>query len=309
MQTKYWKIEETFSKPVSCEKIYLVEKKVKTPERIDQLVKEKWKRQLESKRNDLTSLGIKTEIRPYLINGSPSGLDALYENGIMKMWPGPMISLEGINQKEDVVELEVCQTSFLLNAALKDKKIKDIYREEGIRIPTPSFAICTFALTNDGYLLLTKRGQRTNVYPGRFYGQGGNPELTNTNVIDHQISELEDEVLIREGDYNRNDFQFGGIVRDLEGFVGKPDLVGWIPVDLSKAEIEERFYSRPVEERESDAEEIAFIKSEGESLRKFLLEETEESDYCPPAYGGLVLYGIHQFGKGWAETIVNNLTY
>jgi len=214
------------------------------------------------------------------------------------MWPGPVVSLKEVRQTgSGRIELLVGQTTFPFIAALSKENVSKLYTEQGIAKPRPAIAICTYALTNDGKLALTVRGQRTNMYPGRLYGQGGNPLTTNTSIVQHQIDESKDELNLPDFSVNRlsGKFRFTGVVIDNEALPGKPDLVGWVPVDLSSDDIRERVYQRALSERPNDAVGVVFAPSDADGLFDYLVNGTHTSQYCPPSTRWLSALWKNQF--------------
>lgn len=223
---KTWGILHTFQNPIKGQNILLREVTIKHPNGVEDLIRNNWDKQLTTKQTQLTEQGISgLTIQPYHGDKSLTPLNALYEAGIAKMWPGPAITLVSFKENYPMVELKVAQTYFPFIAALNNPQIRNLYISQSIEIPRPSLGICTFAETNDGRLTLTVRGQRTNMYPGRLYDQGGNPLFPTVNPVEHQIAEMSDEILVNPESYNPRKMEFGGITEDKEMLPGKPDLV------------------------------------------------------------------------------------
>lgn len=306
MKTRTWETLSVFDEPIEADNIGFIDSPLQIPEGMDEQIRSNWDKQLESKQNELQREGISTEIRSYHLDASEKPLNALYENDEPKMWPGPAISLKDVDT-DTPIRLHVGQTYFPFIAALKDEEIRALYKQQDIPVPRPALAICTYALTDDGQLVLTVRGSRTNMYPGRFYGQGGNPELTNTNISDHQAAEMEGEILVKPNDYNPSGLRFTGIVVDDEQLPGKPDLVGWVPVNLESGEIKERVRKRPMNERPNDVIDVVFAPADETGLFSYLVNRTHPVQYCPPSNGGLVLYGHHVFGSDWSSQVLERL--
>ena len=145
------------------------------------------------------------------------------------------------------------------------------------------------------------------MYPERFYGQGGNPLFTSTNIVEHQIDDMQDEIMISKEHYDVKDFLFGGVIVDKEKLIGKPDLIGWVNIKLTSDELKKIFYSRDPTKRPNDAWDIAFVPRTKEGLLNCLTKETKASQYCPPCQGGLILYGRFNFGDKLVKEVINNL--
>lgn len=300
-----WGILYTFQAPVNGQNIQFREVQIKHPVGLDGLVRSNWDQQLIAKQSQLAGQGITgLAIQPYQEDKSATPFNALYEAGEVKMWPGPAITLVGINNDYRGVELDVAQTSFPFITALNDYKIKELYISQGIEIPRPALAICTFAQTKDGKLTLTVRGERTNMYPGRFYGQGGNPLFTTDNPVEHQVKEMVGETLITTESYDPRKLEFGGITVDREELPGKPDLVGWVRVNLHSEEIDRRVGERT--KHPNDAVAVAFVPASDEALLKYIVT-ANPNDYCPPAYAGLILYGRMHFGQLWEQDLLKQI--
>ncbi|MEK6822754.1 MAG: hypothetical protein AABY13_02905, partial [Nanoarchaeota archaeon] len=245
-------------------------------------------------------------------DGCPEGgeLAALHEGDKPKMWPGPAVTLRDVQPRNAGIDLLVSQTSFPAIDALKDKTFSELYETQGITKPRPALAICTYAITTDGMLALTVRGARTNMYPGRLYGQGGNPRSTNTNVVEHQKAENKDEILVQDNEYPVNGgrgFWFGGIVEDNEQLPRKTDLVGWCYLNIDSKTLKGRSYERPMEKRPNDAVGIVFAPAKEGPLLDYLTKTTHPVQFCPPAHAGLVVYGLHKFGNEWAQNVIKKI--
>lgn len=307
MKTGYWETLEIFEEPIFAKKIKLKESPLSTPNGVEEIIRKNWDKQLKEKQAQVAKVGIQAEINKYHLDKSNNPLNALYEKEKPIMWPGPAISLRGIRKIDNDTELIVGQTSFPYISALKDKEVSSLYETLGIVKPRPALAICTYALTQDGQLTLTVRGSRTNMYPGRLYGQGGNPLFTNTILAEHQADEMKDEILIQPNEYDSNELRFSGIVIDREQLPDKPDLVGWVPVNLEAGNIRERVYKRSSDKRPNDAISVVFVPSTEGELFDHLVERSHPVQYCPSAHGGLVLYGYHNFGEKWTENLLDKL--
>ncbi len=290
-----WRILNRFARTFNGEAISFIDSPISYPEGVEEAVRKSWNLQLRKKQNALKMNGVNTEIKPYHLDKANNPLNALYEGKQTKMWPGPVVSLQSVLEKNEGINLLVAQTSFPFIAALKDEKISNLYESREIEKPRPSLAICTYALTLDDKLVLTVRGERTNMYPRRFYGQGGNPLYTNTNIVEHQIDEMQDEILVNPKDYNPSNFVFGGLIEDREDFPEKPDLIGWVPVNLEYGQIKERVRKRAIEERPNDSIDVTFVPATKHGLHDYL-SNINPKEFCPSALGGLFLYEIHNFG-------------
>lgn len=300
-----WGILHTFQEPVNGQNIQFKEVKISHPSGVENLIRTNWDTQLAAKQAQLAEQGISgLTVQPYQEDKSLTPLNALYEGGVAKMWPGPAITLVDIKENYPLVEFVVAQTYFPFIVALNDPEIRHLYISQGIEIPRPSLAICTFAETNDGKLTLTVRGQRTNMYPGRFYGQGGNPLFPTVDPVEHQITEMSDEILVTPKSYNPRDLEFGGIAEDKEMLPGKPDLVGWVKVNLGSEDIERNVRNR--EKYPNDAVAVAFAPASDEALLEYMAS-VNPHDYCPPAYAGLILYGRMHFGQLWQQDLLKQL--
>lgn len=312
VKTDIWDVLHCFEVPLEAKRIELVDTPLKMPIGVDEAIRKSWNLQLVSKQEQLSKSGICTGIKPYHNDTSSLPLNALYEGEKCKMWPGPVISLtswQEMNEEDNnVFRLYVGQTSFPFIAGLKDPEISKLYGLQGIPKPRPALAVCTFASTLDKKLVLTLRGQKTPMYPGRMYGQGGNPLFTNVDITVHQKDENRDEILLNEEDYLLGKGpSFLGLIVDTEQLPDKPDIVGYYPVNIESESLLERIQQRPLDKRPNDAIGISFAPSEEGKLFDYLAKETIPKQFCPPAHGGLVLYGSSMYGKKWAEDLLKKL--
>lgn len=245
-----------------------------------------WNLQLQKKKNTLRSKNISSEIKFYsLFNRNE--INALYVNDKAVMYPGDTITLRDFIVNENEVQLVVSEILYPFITALSDKNfIAKIPASENKNL-RPSLAVCTFAITADNFLVLTIRGEHTNVYPGRFYGQGGNPTNWNVDLLQHQLDEMKEELMLNKEEVQIESLRFCGLVEDLETFKGKPDLIGYVNIFLTSKELKIRFDARPKNERPADVADIFFIPFTKKSITNFLEHETKPSQFCPPAYGGL----------------------
>jgi hypothetical protein len=307
MNTKLWRTLEIFESPLTTEEIELKELQSILPEGVEAIIRSNWNRQLEEKQEQLSKLAIKSLIKPYKLDGIDIVLDALYQNDKPVMWPGPVITLVSVDKDSSKVRLLISQTTFPFIKGLQDPKVISLYNQQKIALPNPPLAICTFSHTLDNLLVLTLRGEKTNMYPGRLYGQGGNPLYVSTKISDHQIDEMNEEILIEPTEVDIDTFRFSGIVVDTDELPGKPDLVGWVSVNVNSDEIRKRIKARELDRRPNDAVDVVFVPASPEGLEKFLISSDIRS-FCPPAHGGLVLYGYHNFGEIWAKEVLNKIS-
>ncbi len=307
MRTQTWESLSVFDYPEYADNVRLRDSPLEMPVGIDEVIRQNWDKQLAQKQEQLLRTGINTKIRAYHLDTSKKSLNALYEEDKPVMWPGPVVSLKDTQTSDSGIDLIVGQTYFPFIAGLKDEEVSGLYERQGIVKPRPALAICTYALTQDGQLTLTVRGIRTSIYPGRLYGQGGNPLFTDTDVSKHQSDELRNEILVQPDEYDLNGLGFSGIIVDREQFPDKPDLVGWVPVNLEAGHIRERVYKRSPDKRPNDAIGVVFAPSTEGELFDYLLQRTHPVQFCPPAHGGLILYGHHNFGSDWSNELLKRL--
>ena len=306
LNTKRWETLYLFEIPKSASEIELVDSPFEMPESVDQLIRDDWDRQLISKKEQLNRMDYLTEIRPYHLDVNSNPLNALYENEKVIMWPGPVISLKEVVETEKGIDLLVGQTSYPFIAGLNEERIKKLYQEHKVTLPRPALSICTFVLTQDNQLIFTVRGEKTNMYPGKLHGVCGNPLYTNDNLSQHQLDEIEDEILIHPNEYDHTLLKFTGVVIDNDELPKKPDLSGWIPIPLEAEDIKERVSRIDPKNRPNDAADITFAPgTEGELFD--YLTKMPSSSFCPHAQGGLILYGYHNFGEEWANELLINL--
>ncbi|MGV8142435.1 MAG: hypothetical protein ACP5NS_02250 [Candidatus Pacearchaeota archaeon] len=295
-----WAVLELFEKTKNPEEICLVDTKLATPLGVKEKVKEIWNKQLEGRKKALEKEGIFTHIQRYA--ESPEW-NALYEKNSLKMWPGPVISLQKIKQG-DKLELHVSETIFPLIQALSNPEIIKIYDSAQIPLPRPALGISCLVLTSDKKILFTLRGQATPLYPGRLYTSGGQPTSTETSILDHQASEIKEEILLSPSEWSG--MCFGGITIDKEDLPGKPDLTGWVKTSLTSKEIKSRVMSIPFNERPTDAIDVEFAPNGEKELFDYLVN-TPSSKFCPPTQASLAIYGFHTYGKEWYHSLIKKI--
>jgi hypothetical protein len=309
METENWKTMILFDKPVNGKDIRFVDSPLEKPKGLDELIREKWDGQLKNKQAALLDSGIRTELRPYHEDKSENPLNALYEGEKVRMWPGPTISLKELKQTPEGVDLFVGQTSYPFIAALKEKDVTELYESQGVQKPQPPIAVCTYALTKDNKLVLTIRGERTDTNPCRFYGQGGNPKFTDDSIIKTQLNEMEEEALIRPREVDQDNFMFSGIGVYKVVLPDKPDLLGWVKVDVDSIDLRKRVYDRAISDRPTDAVGISFAPADREGLYNYLVNETHPVQFAALGHAGLVMYGYSNFGKEWIDQLSKRIQY
>lgn len=285
-----------FNKPLPAGALSLQHEPVSFSESATSRLKQHWQKQLLAKQAALYASGIASVIKPYHAADKDS-LDALFADDKPVMWPGTAIALRNVSVDEGSIRLTVSEISYPFISALNDSAFRAKLYETGLSAIRPPLAICTFAITTDVFLVMTIRGITTNVYPGRLYGQGGNPAALPLKIIDHQLDELYEELLINREEVDETSFRFYGLVEDLEQFPGKPDLIGSVRLRLSSSEVQARFDTRPSGMRPPDVAGISMLPFNKDALRYSLLVATKATDYCPPAFGGLVLLMQQEFGE------------
>ncbi len=313
LDTKTWNTYVVFDTPVNGSSLAFWNKPLPLPEGVDELVRENWDNELKAKQATIPG----SIIKPYHKDLSQNPLNAIYDaNGKCFAWPGPGISLSGdihyepINLDSDDILLfiDVGQTSYPFSAAAKDPRIVELYKSQNIPFPGPILGISTFAKTLDDQLSLTVRGPKVR-WPDRFYAPGGQPEYVTENIVTHQLDELSDELMIGMNDYlyGKRDFIFGGIVQDKEIAPGKPELVGWVNLNLTSEDIKYKVRSRPLDKRPNDVIDVAFAPAKEGQLFEYLTHAVKPEQFVSMTHGGLVLYGLHNFGDEWAQDLLKKL--
>jgi len=293
-----------FSQPLSSKSISFEKSPLTFSEKILQQVTEHWILQLRQKQYQLSKKGIPAKIKSYS-SFHDHNLDALFVNEKPVMWPGSCVTLRDWHVNNGSAILFVSELSYPFIAALSDENFLNKLHDENFHSLRPPLAVCTFAITSDSFLVLTVRGIATPVYPGRFYGQGGNPQHSQIDLLQHQLEEMEEELLIKPDEVMHDSLKFFGIVEDQENFPRKPDLIGTVKISLSSHELKDRFESRLHNNRPPDVADTRLIHFDDENLFDFLKSETPKN-FCPPAHGGLLLVGMREFGVDWLNRITNN---
>ena len=294
-----------FSKPLLPSQILFINKEISFSTQTINALTLNWEAQLKKKRDQLLQKDIFSEIRTYP-NENKVLLNALYVNEKPVMWPGNAITLRNWVVEDDKAQLTVSAISYPFISALNDFRFLDAIESPIETFLRPALAICTFAITSDGFIVLTKRGDFTNVYPGRLYGQGGNPSEIDFDLLSHQVTEMEEEIMTYPIEVATDSLRFGGVIEDLETFPGKPDLVGWVNISLSSGEVKKRIEDRPPNDRPGDVSSVLFIHLNETSFSNFL-KQHNSSEFCPPAHGGLLLMGFFRFGEKWFHKMVKEL--
>ncbi len=312
MEIRTWGIAHIFEPPLRGEDIQMVSVGFPKPQGLDDRIRTSWSEQLLKKREELRQSGISTEIRPYHLDRSENPLGALYEEDTPKMWPGPVVTLREVERAitygRNRVFLKVGQMFYPYIAALRDPEIIKLYEETGIDIPTPALGICTPVLTADDKLTLTVRGIRTSIYPGRIHSPGGQPLLTDTDVVEHQKNEIHEEILVNP-DELAEQFSFSGIVLDQEILPNKPDLTGWVRTVLDAGDIRERMFRTDPNKRPTDVQSVVFAPASEEELLRYITEYTHPVNFCPPTVGSLWLFGRLNWGEDWANDVLKRMGY
>jgi hypothetical protein len=285
-----------FQQPIHHSLIAIEEILLEFSESVFLQLRNHWFIQLRKKQLQLLQQEITSEIRGY-DKGHPEGLLALFAGEKCLMWPGKCVTLLHWKYDTDGLKLTVGEITYPFIAALGDEEFQKSVADQNLKAIRPPLAVCTFAITTDRMLVLTVRGKTTNVYPGRFYGQGGNPTTAHFSLLQHQLDELNDELLLAPDEVIHDSLQFNGIIEDCEAFPRKPDLIGTVQLKLSSQELADRFYSRPSHQRPTDVADIRLIPFNANALRDFLDSETQPTDFCPPARGGMRLISQFHFGK------------
>ncbi len=300
-----WETLAIFEKPVRGKNLSFVEIPHFQPEGVEEKVRAQWEKQVDDKLVELRAKGIAVEKRPYAEDAGKNPLSALYEGAKAKMWPGSAITLHDFSEKKTGIELHVSQTSFPAIKALSDPDIIESYRLAHAPLPRPALAVCTFARTQDDYLALTVRGPKTNMYPGRLYGQGGNPTDTKKTVVEHQLDEMASEISVGEKQVRPSSFTFFGIVVDNDQLKRKPDLVGIVDVRRDTWRLKEQMRKRT--SFEPDAIDVLFAPVDPGGLHDYLVMRTHPSWFCPAAHGGLALIGRAFYGDGWLNDVLKDM--
>ncbi len=309
MEIKTWDVPHMFQPSLAGENIQMVGIDLPKPKGLDERIRGSWLQQLQKKQQEL---GSDFEIRPYHQDKSSKPLEALYEGDSPKMWPGPVVTLREVEREllngRNRLTLKVGQMFYPYIAALKEPEVRELYDKEGLIVPSPALGICTPVLTADNKLTLTVRGSKTSIYASRIHSPGGQPLFTDTDVAEHQIDEISEEVLIGRNELEGG-FSFTGIVLDQEVYPGKPDLTGFVKTSLDKGDIRERFLKTDPAKRPTDVAGLVFAAASEDGLMKYMTESTHPLNFCPPTVGSLWLFGRLMYGQDWAKDLLSKLGY
>lgn len=300
-----------FPHPIKGDNVRFVETVLPPqPIGVEAAIQASWTRELLAKQRELEQLGDKMIIGPNNEPISGNDLDALYEEGSGRriMWSGPNVTLRGVRleltTRNPTVWLEVARTHYAYTTGLNNQEVTRLYDEQGIEKPRPPLAICTFAVTPQNEIVLTVRGDRTNKYPRRWYGQGGDPRTPDTDVISHQVAEMRQEILLEPTEYKPVEIEFYALAEDREDLPRKVDLIGSVRIDISFAEIDERVKKR--ENKPNDAVAVVYIPADAEGLLEHLAT-VDPKQYCAPAFAGLIVYGGVRHGDNWKRDLRREL--
>ncbi|MGB3074562.1 MAG: hypothetical protein WBB36_04545 [Chitinophagales bacterium] len=284
-----------FNKPLPVENISIVQQPLSFPATVITKLSDHWTQQLKDKQSALRNARIESVIGLEPENIANELLHTLFINGKPVMWPGNAVTLRDVKMEYEKVLMTVSEIPYPFIAALNNAAFKKNTGLHSLQL-RPPLAICTFVITSDNQLVLTVRGEKTYVYPGRFYGVGGNPANIQFNIVQHQLEEIADELLVQPEEVDATTFRFYGLVEDLELFPGKPDLAGIARIKLSSEELAERFETRPSSQRPPDVAALKMVPFNNSSLQNFLEHDNKLADFCPPAHGGLLLLKKMEFG-------------
>lgn len=280
--TAHYNILFAFDRPASADQILIRTIPLSFTNEAMQLLASHWRLQLQAKQQALLAQDIPSTIVTQVGNALPS----LMVNEKPVLWPGMAVTLRDLHRHNEQLVMTVSEIPYPFLAALKNEPFKSL---AGISTDLrPPLAICTFGITTDQMLVLTVRGQTTNVYPGRLYGQGGNPTTVVFDLVKHQLDEMKDELLLHPSAVDVAGFRFYGLVEDGESFPGKPDLIGTVPLQISSADLLGKFEKRPPADRPPDVASLVFVPYVKRTLQYFLNEKGTAA-FCPPAFGGLHL--------------------
>lgn len=284
------------NQPLRADAVLLNSEPLLLPRSIARQLSDHWHKQLKLKQEALRLSGVRSIIKPFAHTVHDMS-EALFVDDKAVMWPGSAITLRAAQVEDDKLRMQVSEVSYPLIGALGDPEFRKAIHDAGLTLIRPPLAYCTFAITSDHFMVLTKRGVTTNVYPGRYYGQGGNPASMDVSVAEHQLDEMKDEILADRDEVDEASFRFYGLVEDLEEYPGKPDLIGSVRLRITASRLQFRMQSRPASSRPPDAADIRMIPFNKDAMQDFVLHTTSAKDYCPPAFGGLQLLMQHEFGS------------
>ncbi|MFC1648883.1 hypothetical protein ACFL1B_05490 [Nanoarchaeota archaeon] len=309
--TPQWSIETIFSRPLHGREIGFVDKPFQHPEGLDEAVRASWDQQCDEKVADMEKEGKPGQVQPYHKDKSPNPWSAVYDGtGKVALFPGSVLSIRDVVTHDDgEVDVHVGQVLFPMIKAVQRPEVQAQYQDAGLEIPSPATGLYSFLWTMDGDLIMNVRGDtKVWAYQGRLYGAGGNPTDPNESLQEHQIQELQDEMLLKPEQFDPDDIKFIGIVHDQDLNPGKPDIVSWAPINMTTREFVRQFYDTPQEQRQPDSIGLVAVNNNSSTgLRNYLLQQSHPRQFCPPTAAGLVLTGHHMYGPEWAESVTQNL--
>lgn len=273
---KSWRLLTLFESPQPADRLILREVAASWPGSTVAKVRRSWKRELERFR---ARLGGGYEIRP-----SDDGWPAVYRGNEPVLWPGRVYALKSMSIGRRVI-FRVAPVNFAWITA---------------RVPSArAFGIVTFAITSDGRVMLTRRGERANIYAGQLHGNGGNPDRIEP-IEAHQIRETAEEIRARRSEIVPGSMVFGGLTENrTPALRGKPLLCGWLRLRVSSRELFRRVRRVPPDRRPGDAVGVESVALSPEGFDAIL--RRRRVPLCPSGAAGLVVMGYHLFGRAWAR--------
>lgn len=210
-----------------------------------------------------------------------------------KIFSNPIYRLSGYSVKNDNLILELGLTNYkeLVGTnyiSFSDKNFFNFIKKVGLKEGDPykyfSMALSVGAVieTKDGYILITRRGERVESYKNVFHTIAGqtDPREFQKKPINFRISmaeEIRSEAGLKENEYK---IYFTALVMDNQNF--KPELIF---VAKSRINLADILLRKKTEEFEF--KNIFGIKKE--NLKKFL-RSYPQKEFCPPGFAAWQIY-------------------
>lgn len=164
--------------------------------------------------------------------------------------------------------------------------------------------------TTDGFVVLTRRGIETPVYPARLYSPGGGPKPGESTASSLLAEIFEETGLIPNLHFNPNQMLMLAYVSDLEhqgSTRQRPELIAYLPLSVDSNVVRDIRDADIAKKKlpENDVWALEFISSRIEDMMSHIILKGPEM--CPPIEAGLahlVRYKLNQRKPNVADSEV-----
>ena len=286
---RVWETLQTIDTPAANVKFHLIDRPQPESDLARSVRLENWDKALQAKLELLSK--VNPDSKFIIAFHEATAQNALYEqlpegNLIAKMWDGTTISTTQMQLSENkgMYSLDVYKIRYSEWTSCTDPRYCALN-------PAPcGVGVCVMIETTDGFVVLTRRGIETPVYPARLHTVGGGPK-PGEDSAESLFGEILEETGLQAGKhFDPEQMIIMAYVSDVEhqgSALQRPELVAYLPLKIDSNTVRDIRDAEILRKKtpEADVWALEFVSSRIRDMEGTMILRGPEM--CPPTEAGL----------------------